>query len=229
LTETISPTRDHFEVHAHAYAEHVAPRFAVTHDYLVETVLARDAWSVADVCCGDGRVAGRLPPTVGRRFVGVDRSRALVRMAERSSDSVAYVLGDAQALPLPDRCFDLVLCNLAILLTGRPMEVLAELLRVCAPGGQVVVSSIGDIRQVGAAAPARRSGLSRLIEYSGLDARTHLTLTSVQTFRDSRELALMLQGEVGAGTAAGPAAQPAPLQGPLELELLFDIYHIDVK
>jgi SAM-dependent methyltransferase len=60
-----------------------------------------------EVGCGEGRVARDLS-TRGHRVVGLDSSPTLVRAAREADPEGGYLVGDAAALPFPERSFDLV-------------------------------------------------------------------------------------------------------------------------
>jgi tRNA (uracil-5-)-methyltransferase TRM9 len=97
------------------------------------------------VGCGNGRHARPLAD-VTDRVVGVDASRALLSVAadETADDAVAYVQGDAAALPVADGAVDVGL-YVATLHHLRPraarVRSLDELARVLAPGGRALVSA----------------------------------------------------------------------------------------
>lgn len=62
--------------------------------------------------------------------------------AELGIVNVAFSLVDLYALPYADAAFDLVLCRYAFHLLPEPLAALAEIRRVLAPGGRVVVLDI---------------------------------------------------------------------------------------
>lgn len=64
-----------------------------------------------------------------------------VAVRDTASDNVAYVRGDAGALPFRDGCFDAVCCFAALYLIEQPLRALAEIVRVLAPGGRVALLS----------------------------------------------------------------------------------------
>jgi len=107
--------------------------------------LATDA-IVLDVACGAGHVAEEIAPCV-RQVVGVDMTPALLRLgAARLADAgVTNVLlqeGDAAALPFVDGSFDLVVCRSALHHFADPAVQVAEMARVCRPGGRVAISDL---------------------------------------------------------------------------------------
>lgn len=79
-------------------------------------------------------------------------------------------VGGVEALPLPDASFDLVVCTQVLEHVDDPLTAVAELRRVCAPGGRVLASTHG----VQAYHPSpgdywrwTRSGLEKLFRENG--------------------------------------------------------------
>jgi SAM-dependent methyltransferase len=124
-----------------------------------DSVFAARAWSarswlepldeamiVLDVACGAAHACEPVAPHV-RQVVGIDATPALLALgAERlRAAGIANVLlqeGDAAALPFVDRSFDLVMCRSAIHHFADPGPPVAEMARVCRPGGRVVISDL---------------------------------------------------------------------------------------
>ena len=102
---------------------------------------------VLDVGPGDGAlfriIAGRV-----RRCCGVDPSvNAVARLTSlfRNAPNVEFAVGSADALPYRDAEFDVVVINsvLQCLPSAADVETsLAELVRVCTPGGAVFVGEL---------------------------------------------------------------------------------------
>jgi ubiquinone/menaquinone biosynthesis C-methylase UbiE len=104
------------------------------------------AMILLDVACGAGHAAETAAPHV-RQVVGLDLTRPLLELGASRLDAsgVANVLlqeGDAASLPFMDGSFDLVFCRSAVHHFPRPERVVAEMARVCRPGGRVVVSDM---------------------------------------------------------------------------------------
>jgi SAM-dependent methyltransferase len=70
-----------------------------------------------------------------RTVEALDLARA--EMSDRSN--VAYVVGDAHSLALPDNSFDVVHAHQVLQHVADPVQVLREMRRVCKPGGVVAV------------------------------------------------------------------------------------------
>lgn len=97
---------------------------------------------VLDVGCGPGNFTRALAGAVrDGQVVGLDASQTMLERAvlEGVPANVAYVRGDASALPFADESFDAVNCFAALYLIADPMRALDEIARVLAPGGRVAV------------------------------------------------------------------------------------------
>jgi ubiquinone/menaquinone biosynthesis C-methylase UbiE len=108
---------------------------------------------VLDVGCGSGAVTRDLARRVGPtgRVVGLDPSPGFLTVArelvERDglADTVELRLGDARALPVPDREFDVALAVTALAHTPQAERAIPELTRVVRPGGRVGIFDLdGD-------------------------------------------------------------------------------------
>lgn len=94
-----------------------------------------------DVGCGTGVLAGRLAE-LGFEMTGIDPSKAMLDVLERRAPEVRSVLGSGIELPFKSDGFDLVLTVAALHHIAEPRAVrstLAEMVRVCRPGGRIVV------------------------------------------------------------------------------------------
>jgi SAM-dependent methyltransferase len=97
---------------------------------------------VLDVACGPGNFSRDFARAAGEGLVvGIDASASMLDVAvhETDSDNLAYIRGDASALPFRDGSFDAVCCFAALYLIEEPMRALAEIVRVLAPGGRVAL------------------------------------------------------------------------------------------
>lgn len=93
-----------------------------------------------DIGCGNGAftemAAARCAPS---RMLGVDPSEGQVAYARahRASPHVAFEVGDALALPLPDASVDVATMALVLFFVPDPAAGVREMARVVAPGGTV--------------------------------------------------------------------------------------------
>jgi SAM-dependent methyltransferase len=96
------------------------------------------AW--ADVGCGNGAFTELIVQRAAPREVqGVDPSEGQLSYARTRPGTrmATYHLGDAMALPFPDRSFDAAVMALVIFFVPEPARGVAEMARVVAPGGTV--------------------------------------------------------------------------------------------
>jgi 2-polyprenyl-3-methyl-5-hydroxy-6-metoxy-1,4-benzoquinol methylase len=111
--------------------------------YLLALGYARDR-EVLDSCCGLGW-GSFLVGSHAARVVGIDLDQASIEICRRQwqDPRTEYVTGSVLDLPFADRSFDVVLCMEAIEHFSVPdgERYLAELGRVCRPGGWLVGSS----------------------------------------------------------------------------------------
>ncbi len=92
--------------------------------------------TVLDVACGSGPLA---PLLSANSWIGLDRSEAELRTALRLHAGVALVRATADALPLPDRSVDSVVCSLALMVLTPLEPAIDELARVTRSGGTLAV------------------------------------------------------------------------------------------
>jgi ubiquinone/menaquinone biosynthesis C-methylase UbiE len=97
--------------------------------------------SVLDVACGTGIVARTAADLVGSagRVVGVDRNEAMLTVAGRVRPDIDWRQGDVASLPFPDRSFDVVLCQMALMFFPDRAAAMREMARVVSHDGTVAV------------------------------------------------------------------------------------------
>ncbi len=104
----------------------------------------RPGMTLLDVGCGPGTItrdlARRLAPG---RVIGVDASAEVIAEArsgvEGDGSSVSFEVGDLFDLAFEDGSFDVVHAHQVLQHVGDPLAALAEMRRVCRPGGIVAV------------------------------------------------------------------------------------------
>ena len=98
---------------------------------------------VLDVACGTGNAALRAAQA-GARVTGVDLTPELLdearRLAAEAGADIEYLEGDAEALPVPDASFDVVVSVMGCMFAPRHRVAAAELARVLRPGGRLCVT-----------------------------------------------------------------------------------------
>jgi SAM-dependent methyltransferase len=96
-----------------------------------------------DVACGPGIVVCAFAEVV-RTATGVDLTPAMLKKCNELADSknlknVSFKLGTGTDLPFDDQSFSIVTSRYAFHHFLEPARVLKEMVRVCKPGGRVVV------------------------------------------------------------------------------------------
>lgn len=120
------------DAHARTFWEHVERyRFAA------QFVRAK---RVLDIACGEGFGAAGLARAGAASVIGVDISPAACDHARRKYQLDARV-GDAHAIPLPERSVDVVTSFETIEHVADPGQFIEECARVLVPGGTLIVST----------------------------------------------------------------------------------------
>ncbi|SRR5216683_1899747 len=123
--------------------EHTAAQLMPAAAVVVDVAAPVAGEHVVDVGCGTGNAA-LLAATRGARVTGVDPAQRLLevaraRAAEQCLDAT-FAPGEAAALPLEDASADVLVSVFAIFLAPDAAAAAAELARVAAPGGRMVLS-----------------------------------------------------------------------------------------
>ncbi|MDY6796091.1 MAG: class I SAM-dependent methyltransferase [Actinomycetota bacterium] len=96
--------------------------------------------NLLDIGCGTGILLSRILETRDVRVSGIDISKEMLGIArERLGDRAELVEGDSENLPFGDGEFDLVTWASTFHRFPDPANVLAEIGRVMAPGGTLVI------------------------------------------------------------------------------------------
>jgi SAM-dependent methyltransferase len=99
--------------------------------------------TVLDVACGGGIIVCAFAPHV-QHATGFDITPAMLERArqlaaEKALSNVDWRQGDVNALPFDAGSFTIVVTRFAFHHFTDPLAVLREMVRVCAPGGRIVV------------------------------------------------------------------------------------------
>ncbi len=107
----------------------------------------RSGITMADICCGIGDfvvlVQKEFQPA---RIVALDHSKASLAYARDVAagfgiTDIEYTYGDASEMLLEGNQFDFVSCRHSLQIFNQPDALLAELYRICKPGGRVYVTN----------------------------------------------------------------------------------------
>lgn len=137
-----------------------------------EWLAERTKGRVLEVAVGTGRNFEFYGP--GTDLTGVDLSREMLTRAGQHARhlglDVQLQQGDASALPFPDVEFDTVVCALALCSIPDPASAIAEMHRVLAPGGQLLL-----LDHIGSTWPPLRAAQWLVEQVSGRTAGEYMT------------------------------------------------------
>jgi SAM-dependent methyltransferase len=124
--------------------EHTAAQLLPAARVVVERAAPAAGEHVVDVGCGTGNAA-LLAAARGARVTGVDPALRLLEVAREQAAAqgleATFVAGEAAALPLPDGAADVVLSVFGVIFAPDASGAAAELARVTAPGGRIVLAA----------------------------------------------------------------------------------------
>ena len=115
--------------------------------FTIELSGVRKGQAVLDLAGGTGDLAARFADIVGSegRVVLADINESMLRVGRDKlldsgrHDNLAFVQGDAQALPFPDDCFDCITIAFGLRNVTDKDQALRSMLRVLKPGGRLLV------------------------------------------------------------------------------------------
>src|SRR4051794_16943874 len=135
----------------------IAQMFPGVGQKVADSAQVEPGMKVLDVACGTG--AATIPAALaGGVCTGVDlipeMFDAARKHAAEAGVEIDWVQGDAEALPFADASFDRLMSQFGVMFAPQHELAAAELARVCAPGGLVVVASwtpegmVGDMFKI---------------------------------------------------------------------------------
>jgi len=99
-----------------------------------------------DIATGTGEFARALSPMVGA-VVGLDATDAMLEQGKKFVEkagikNISFKQGIVQDMPFGDASFDIVSCRYAFHHFADPKSVISEMVRVCKPGGHIIIVDI---------------------------------------------------------------------------------------
>jgi ubiquinone/menaquinone biosynthesis C-methylase UbiE len=134
---------------------------------------------ILDVACGPGLVVCAFAPRV-REAAGIDVTPAMLDRArklasEKGLTNVAWRQGDVASLPYDDSSFTIVTTRFSVHHFLDPAAGLREMVRVCTPGGRIVV-----VDDYASEDPAKAAAFNRLEKLRDPSHVRCLTLTELK-------------------------------------------------
>ncbi len=110
-------------------------------------LLPKQANKVLDIGCGTGRISQTLAGRYGA-IVAMDLAFGMLNFAQQQntqqSNSIQWLQGDAESLPLANNSVDLVFSSMALQWCCNQQQVMAEVNRVLSKQGQAVLAIMCD-------------------------------------------------------------------------------------
>lgn len=158
---------------------------------LIEVAALRPDDRVLDVACGTGVVTRLAAERVGDEgsVAGSDVNPGMLAVARASAPpgaAITWYESGAEAMPLADGAFDVVLCQMGLQFFSNKPAALREMARVLAPGGRLVLSVPGPTPELFS---IMADGLSR---HAGPEVASFVRV--VFSLHDAGELRHLLDG-----------------------------------
>jgi SAM-dependent methyltransferase len=115
----------------------------VTDPVMLASIRGRGFGTALDIGCGEGRFC-RMLRAEGIAAIGVDPTVEFVVEARRRDPAGDYRSGRAEALDFDNAAFDLVVSYLALIDIPDVAAAIAEMARVLAPGGTLLIVNLAS-------------------------------------------------------------------------------------
>lgn len=151
MTQQAFPAKDYSGNPPENYEKYFVPAIGapLARD-LIDVASLRPGERVVDVACGTGVVTRLAAQQVGDdgSVAGVDVNPGMLAVARACApegSSIDWYETGAEAMPLPDGAFDVVLCQLGLQFVQDKVKALREMRRILAPGGRIVANVPGPV------------------------------------------------------------------------------------
>jgi len=113
-------------------------------DYLFNQISLASTRTILEVGCGTGALLADMEDRGRATLFGLDINLEHLHRASQNITCSLFIQADAQALPFPDRAFDITYCHFLLLWVKSPVQVVSEMSRVTRPGGHVLALAEPD-------------------------------------------------------------------------------------
>jgi SAM-dependent methyltransferase len=156
---------------------------------------------VLDLGCGAGVIAEYIADKTGSRVTGLDYAAPCIAEARdrtKAKSSLAFVQGDMNALDLPDRSFDKIMCIDTLYWVSDLTDTVTQIARLVKPGGEIGIFMLHHVPDGRAAADfsAAETTLGKALLGLGLDFEAHdYTVQNAAFWHRNYNAAKDLRGE----------------------------------
>lgn len=157
---------------------------------------------VLECACGTGMLSVCIAPKCAR-LTATDFSEKMLVQAKKKCGkfkNVTYENSDITALSYPDASFDKVIAGNVIHLVDEPLKALAELDRVCRPGGQIIIPTYMNRKASG-----KSSAFVQTLGKAGADFKRQFSFASYRQFFEDAGYAggsyTLIEGRVSCAVA----------------------------
>ncbi len=142
---------DQFARQAESYAALINRSKDTTLPWLLDAIKPMPSDRLLDVGCGTGRFAVSMAPLVSN-VIGIDLTAEMLRQAKQlqvdaNIDNITWYQDDVANLPFDDGEFTIVTSRAMLHHVIEPSRVIAEMHRVCAAGGRIMVMDLTPPRE----------------------------------------------------------------------------------
>ena len=137
-----------------------------------------DSDTVLECACGTGAISVHIAPKC-KKLIATDMSKKMLKEAEKKCkgyDNVSFKTADIMHLKCKDSSFDTVVAGNVIHLLDDPYGALDEFVRVCKPGGLIIIPTYINVSKKSSKA------MQDMLKGIGLEFKSEFDLFSYKAF-----------------------------------------------
>ena len=134
--------------------------------------------TVLECACGTGAISVHIAPEC-KRLIATDMSKKMLKEAEKKCkgfDNISFKAADIMHLKCKDNSFDKVVAGNVIHLLDDPYGALDEFVRVCRPGGQIIIPTYINVSKKSSKA------MQDMLKAIGLEFKSEFDLFTYKAF-----------------------------------------------